>query len=376
MSNRQVELALISLVPTYGSDLPPSLVELAGSLLAQSRHLASTLKAEEEVARLYACAHIACDRLKLTLDLPPLAPRPPIPPRLYKRLHAHLDRVLPKDAGNERRTRTPRSKLRGAGSSPKARDLPSRPTPSMEAALSQYRKEPNTRTRTPVKARVQGHANVQESPLYPWVQPVIRHLCTQSGTKKLAPSMLAGMESILLQGGSRTTDDWAIRNATALCAAIILFVAMRVRNLVPEQAVDPEVIRPARGEIIDQLAQARQEVPTSGMREETFWEGWTDIRVQEFDKAVAEVRQRGWLDADWYHDIAGVMQFDQAGLSETEEADSATQIRNRRADTMFQDQYDLLSEAERADYATWRANVMARIAEKLTTLAANESADC
>jgi hypothetical protein len=60
--SRQIEQALLSMMPTYGSNLPPSLVELAGSLLAQSRHRASTLKAEEEVARQYACANIACDR--------------------------------------------------------------------------------------------------------------------------------------------------------------------------------------------------------------------------------------------------------------------------------------------------------------------------
>lgn len=60
--SRQVEQALFSLMPTYSSDLPPSLVELAGSLLAQSRLKASTLKTEEEVARLYACANLACDR--------------------------------------------------------------------------------------------------------------------------------------------------------------------------------------------------------------------------------------------------------------------------------------------------------------------------
>jgi len=60
--SRQLELALLSLMPAHGSELPPSLVELARSLLAQSRNRASTLKAEEEVARHYACANIACDR--------------------------------------------------------------------------------------------------------------------------------------------------------------------------------------------------------------------------------------------------------------------------------------------------------------------------
>lgn len=49
-------------MPSHASELPVPLLELTGSLVAQSRHRASTLKAEEEIARLYACAHIACDR--------------------------------------------------------------------------------------------------------------------------------------------------------------------------------------------------------------------------------------------------------------------------------------------------------------------------
>lgn len=60
--SRPIEQALLSLLPSQNSNLPPSLVELASSLLAQSRNKASTLKAEEEVARTYACANLACDR--------------------------------------------------------------------------------------------------------------------------------------------------------------------------------------------------------------------------------------------------------------------------------------------------------------------------
>lgn len=60
--SRPIEQALLSLLPSHNSNLPPTLVELASSLLAQSRNKASTLKAEEEVARAYACANLACDR--------------------------------------------------------------------------------------------------------------------------------------------------------------------------------------------------------------------------------------------------------------------------------------------------------------------------
>lgn len=60
--NRSTDLALHSLLPTHNGALPPQLVDLAGSLLAQSRQRASTLKADEDIARAYACAHLACDR--------------------------------------------------------------------------------------------------------------------------------------------------------------------------------------------------------------------------------------------------------------------------------------------------------------------------
>jgi origin recognition complex subunit 6 len=62
MNNRPVEQALGTLIPTHAEDLPPELVHLATSLVAQSRNFSSSLKPEEEIARPYACAEIACKR--------------------------------------------------------------------------------------------------------------------------------------------------------------------------------------------------------------------------------------------------------------------------------------------------------------------------
>lgn len=61
--NRSTEQALTSLIPRLNGPLPDELVQLAGSLVAQSRNRASNLKAEEEIGRIYACANIACERL-------------------------------------------------------------------------------------------------------------------------------------------------------------------------------------------------------------------------------------------------------------------------------------------------------------------------
>ena len=60
--DRSTAQVLVGLTPTLTGPLPPELLELAVSLLAQSRSKASSLKADEEIARSYACANLACER--------------------------------------------------------------------------------------------------------------------------------------------------------------------------------------------------------------------------------------------------------------------------------------------------------------------------
>lgn len=62
MDQSSIERALTSLIPAHNGPLPSKLVERATSLLAQSRSKASNLKAEEEIARVYVCANLACER--------------------------------------------------------------------------------------------------------------------------------------------------------------------------------------------------------------------------------------------------------------------------------------------------------------------------
>ncbi len=62
MSRSAIEQDLTSLIPRYNGQLPPELIDLASSLLAQSRNKASNLKSDEEIGRAYACANIACER--------------------------------------------------------------------------------------------------------------------------------------------------------------------------------------------------------------------------------------------------------------------------------------------------------------------------
>ncbi|KAF2764271.1 hypothetical protein EJ03DRAFT_331999 [Teratosphaeria nubilosa] len=88
-----VELCLSSLLPTL-SPLPAELIQFSNSLLAQSRARASSLKPEEEIARTYACCHIACERLGKRLALELGRPSPPCQPKVYQKLKTYLGSVL------------------------------------------------------------------------------------------------------------------------------------------------------------------------------------------------------------------------------------------------------------------------------------------
>ena len=362
-------------MPSLGSDLPPSLIELASSLLAQSRNHASTLKAEEEIARHYACANIACDRLKITLDLPPIVARPPIPPRIYKRLYTHLDNILPNATGSSRRSsgrvRTPVAKF-GAGeeaaSSP-SRKLPSRATPSKEQSLAQFKKATSV---TPNKAGGGGgggrESDSARTGLHPWIAPAIRFFCAETGSKKLAPTILAGMESILLPEGRRTDDEWANSHLSELLAAILFFVTVRFQAITTGQQIDKSGYVPLRKEILAVLDRARKEAIFTRSENVDAWDGWSHVKAKDFDAAVEVAKEKDWFESDWYRGIAEVVQAireNDVNMADPEDVDALQPESGRRADTMMQDKFDYLSDGRRADYKAWKDAQLVRIAQIL-----------
>ncbi|KAH8155364.1 uncharacterized protein LAJ45_00374 [Morchella importuna] len=90
-----IENHLTSLIPTLAGPLPPELIQLATSLVAQSKNRISNLKPNEEICREYVCAHIACDRLRTQLDLPTITPRLPLPKKTYGALYTQFQKALP-----------------------------------------------------------------------------------------------------------------------------------------------------------------------------------------------------------------------------------------------------------------------------------------
>ncbi|KAL2175367.1 origin recognition complex, subunit 6 [Thermothelomyces heterothallicus CBS 202.75] len=389
--------------------------DLASSLLAQSRNRASTLKAEEEVARLYACAHLACDRLKVALDLPPIEPRPPIPPRIYKRLYNHLDKILPASASNpgrhtpsgtplgSGRIRTPSAKVReqqqqqqqllnGSPLASKSRTT----TPSKERSLSDLRARAAAAAAaaTPSKDRTLSSAGGggrggggsskqrRDDALPPWIRPALRYLLTKLGPAHIGPVVASGLESVVAPHGRLTDDAWVRAHLVAVLGALYLFVW---RGVVwpAGREVDRERYVRMRKEVAYWLGRAREEVvvavavvPSSGDDADDddagAWEGWEEPSVREFDAAAVRGARHGWFDMDWVdgvRDLADREEEDKRRRAEGgddggeggEVVVVTTQI--RRPDTMFQERYDYLSERKRKAYAEWKEGLLKRIKE-------------
>jgi origin recognition complex subunit 6 len=368
--SRSLEPTLLSLLPTFpsASSLPPQLVELASSLLAQSRHNASTLKAEEEVARLYACAHIACERLKTTLDLPPIQARPPVPPRIYKRLYTHLDHILPASTiGKSGRIRTPSGKAReagfafGNGSGQRIRD---RATPGKDAALAQFRsKMDRTPTKSTGKPTTPSTARRARYALPPWVKPTIQCLCTKLDSERIGRTVLAGLQTIVAPHGKRTTNIWISENLAPLLAATLFMVTTRFVMLETGKPFRGEQFANLRKDIVKALRDARKEVDEKHEDEEIFWDGWTDVGLKDFDEAITKFNESGWQDEEWFSSIqdqVGTNGDVDMGDGQGHAAGGKAQV--QRGDTMLQGRW-IMNDQKRQEYSRWKADILKRCDE-------------
>ncbi|KAK8862785.1 Origin recognition complex subunit 6 [Apiospora arundinis] len=381
--SRTLETTLLSLVPTYpsASSLPRPLVDLASSLLTQSRHNASTLKAEEEVAREHACAHLACERLKTSLDLPPIQARPPVPPRIYKRLYTHLDHILPANAvGKSGRVRTPSSKLREAqGFGGSIERVHNRGTPTKESSLAQFRSKVNgTPTKSPAKrggvTPAKRKADDGDS-LPPWIRPTIQFMCTQMNQSRIGRIVLAGMDTIVLPRGRRTTDEWVNANLTPLLAGIG-FLTMWQIHCLEMDGPDKTVYAKTREQVLKAVMKARDKVEVKGVEDEDeAWEGWSDITMKDIDRTVEKGTKSGWQESGWFGSISDMVDAcgtgkgntagsdpDGGGEGDDGESETMDRMQMQRGDSMFQGRW-VMTDRKRDDYRQWKEDILLRIEE-------------
>lgn len=181
------------------------------------------------------------------------------------------------------------------------------------------------------------------------------------------------MEIIACPGGRRIEDVWVNEHPTEMLMAIAHAVFMQLKLLTTDQADEEALHVPLRKEIMDLMNRARSEVVFLGMEEDGAWEGWSKIRVKDFEDALVYSQEQKWLDSDWFRNIADVVSTGQADADpmDQDEADVGSGP-GGRADTMFQDRYDFLSESRKADYRVWKSTQLDRISQMLVAGGAME----
>ncbi|KAK3392497.1 origin recognition complex, subunit 6 [Sordaria brevicollis] len=396
--NRSIEQSLLSLLPTHNTDLPPPLIDLASSLLAQSRHRASTLKAEEEIARTYACAHLACDRLKISLNLPPIDPRPPIPPRIYKRLYSHLSNILPSTSSTPGRG-TPRKADLAAGTTTTPRSGRTLKTPTSRlrdqaAARDDLTASPSAgrstrsaggRTATPGTATKEKPLHQFRGTLFPrkdttsggneeglpkWMKPTLRFLLKEIGPSNIGPVVMSGIESIVAPQGKRTEDEWVNANLVSLLGALYLYVWRGVTW--PESDMVQEEYVAMRKKVVAALKRARETVKVAVKvgeeqeDEEKVWEGFGEVKFRELDAATRYVgTNQEWLEMDWVDGVRDLVRREREGLEAedgVEDSDKEVEVvKVGQGDSMFQDRYDYLGEQKQREYAIWKEDILKKI---------------
>lgn len=317
-------------------------------------------------------------RLKISLNLPPIDARPPVPPRIYKRLYNHLDHILPNHTPNGRtpRVRTPSAKLREQdnflGSRSKASFL--RTTPGKERSLADFRSPSASQTATPSKTGRASARKAVEAGLPPWVRPTLRHLCRELDATSIGSTVVAGMEAIVCPHGRRTEDEWVLSHMTSLLGALYLYVWNAVS--MPD-GVDAARYVSARKDLVEALQESRHNVYIKDFAQDEAWEGWQDIQAADIDSATMTVNRHGWLESDW---ALGIQDLIRRGADRAAEKAGASRKGNRaqigpvrRTDTMLQDKYNYLSEKRRNEYETWKKRMMKEITRLERQKAAEEA---
>ncbi|KAL9610114.1 MAG: hypothetical protein Q9167_005160 [Letrouitia subvulpina] len=364
--------ALMSLVPSLTGPLPRELLERAVSLLAQSRNKASSLKAEEEIARTYACAHLACERyneirtekLKQPLGLPKIQPCPPCPPRIYQKLYRYLDSALP--SRPRRGARSPRStggKATPTTSPVKPRKTPTKGTPS-KSTLNQNR------------SRETQHLIDDDDDTPSWIMPAIRHLCKRTGASAAPHHVFAGVNTILkIPAPSEDRIKMAVadRPKEMSLVALIVAVFMIVRTrLSGKQTTAKDYPR-----LRDQALTIIRESPAVKDIEDTK-------AAESVGDWMREIGRGGWQGLDWFKNIdegvgLAVEDFPEientttlgANDAERDEMDTADRflLNGSHANedylqpglgTMMQDRVDYLSEKRRIEYQRWKKDILRR----------------
>lgn len=407
MAATPIELALSTLLPTIAF-LPPELIHLATSLLAQSRSKAASLKPEEEIGRSYACAHIACERLARQLDLEIGDARPPVKPKVYAKLRGYLDGVLvaERGGGGGRRTSTMEDTL------PKAATQAA--TPVREA-----------RTSTSVVKEsfpIDDSTTTEEKEVPAFVMPLIRAICKSCHKPAAVPHIHVGAQAVVREIVSRNVKraqeepaskrrrrtPQSAKRVERSPAPVVTAAEAVSQAKWPALLVALSVFTAARMEGVDVEASALIRERAVGAVRSFCEDGRrvlpNDVRAMEGLEGnikfyMLEAEDCGWLEMEWFRNIPEEEE-DNGERSESDghgrisEDEGPVTPRRRPAQTplrrkekhggkrpdrllgeevgaaglfpglgtMFQPAIDWLSDENRVEFAQWKKHMLAEIA--------------
>lgn len=217
-------------------------------------------------------------RLKQSLGLPKIQPRPPCPPRVYQKLYKFLDSTLL--TGTKRHTRVPVTKK--AALTPKS-------SPSKPKTLA---KATPTKHVTPRNRASRGLSAPIEVP--EWIMPVIRQLCQGLDAPAAPHHIFAGVSSILTLPES--TESKSTRNSidaakNILALIMVAFFTVYTRLTATETPVDIFMNQKKKGFTI-----LNDFIEEEAVEEEM-------ITDDDFDKLILAFRDSGWTQLDWFENI-------------------------------------------------------------------------
>lgn len=343
--------------------------------------LPSSVPADQALTEVLKTPH----RLKMSLNLPAVNPRPPVPPRAYKKVFAYISSALSNDQPSSR----PQS----------AANTPSR-TPSKRKFDALQRTPQSSPTKaqsiqTRRSSRKQPTVQDDEDYLPEYTMLAIRSVCQRLRMPYAAPHVFTGVSSIVKLQSERASDAQTqaitpsrkkVRrsgatlaesearvveiNETTIPALIVCVALMTIAELSAEAptkeetAVQKELaIMALRGVVPDELA-----------------DGYASPLWGNITALQAMAPQAGWAGMQWFLNIeppedrgdlppeeADLDGIDWNGAESTAEP-SSVDLRVRFGNVKAV-AIDWLSEERKAQYAIWRAGIMAEI-EKLGVEAA------
>jgi origin recognition complex subunit 6 len=375
------------IIPT-ASTLPPTLINLATELLAQSRAKAPTLKPDEEIARPFACCHIACERLKNRLALEIGKVGPPCGPRIYKKLYAFLDSTLAVEPSTPR-TKRVQDVVGDAGTA----------TPG--SGRGGGRATPGSTTKaTPVSLKRSRAAAQAVSNLPRFTMPLIRHVCEAQGAPRAATHVYAGVESVYrslqtaqeLEASAPGTPSKKRKsnNGHAADEVVLAVLPVPTDDQVPALIavvclMTASSMRGKRAFAVDnpQKRTAQSAVESYFAKHKTA--AAVPIDPASFKRDIDTYMQaaKSWSDMEWYMNIPAAGELDEDdGPATPRKQPAKTPLRRKEKHsqrkigdedvygpagllpglgTMFQPAVDWLSEESREDFAAWKQDVLSSV---------------